>query len=468
MEFFRLFFLCFLLIGCTVGPDYHPPQNKLPTEYSAPKSDFSSKNQHQFWSLTIGDKTLTRLIHQALLGANFDIQKSYASILQARATLGIAKADFFPQLNAEGKISRDKLSGNTELIVAFPPGSVPLNYTDYKFGFDASWELDFFGRIRRNVEASKARFQNMVENQQNVAISVAAEVASIYTQYRIYQQRIIIAKKTITSFTETVHLVKLRMQAGSASKVDLNRVESEVLSSKAIVPPLRAEGRASLAALAVLVGELPESLFKELDKTAPIPKIKPKRLSVGLPSDLLRRRPDIRMAERTLAAATADIGVAVANQYPQFQLIGDLGSETTILGTFFQAASSYWSIGPHVNIPIFQGGRLKDAVAAQVQVRDIALANYKQTILQALGDVESSLIRYNKERIRSQKINASYDKLGSVLNLVKLQYREGKASLTDVLDVERQLEQLEDQRVQSEGQVTIDLISLYKSLGGSW
>ena len=474
MDFFRLYFmrllplLLFLLTGCTVGPNYHTPNAPLPSKYSLAKPNVASQKANRFWSNSLGDPILVNLINQALRGNNLDIQKAYANICQARAELGITRADLFPQLNASGKISRDRLSANSEILVAFPDGIIPLNYTDYKFEFDASWELDFFGRIRRGVEASRARFQSAIENQYNVAISTAAEVANIYTQYRVYQQRIIIAQNTIHSYTQTVKLVKLQKQAGSATGVDLSRAESEVLSAKATLPPLQAEAKATLAALAVLVGEYPESLFKKLSKTAPIPVVSTRNLSVGLPSDLLLRRPDIKIAERNLAAATADIGVARANQFPRFQLVGDLGSDTTIPGAFFQAASLFWSVGPQVSLPIFQGGRLINAVKAQKAARNSALANYKQTVLQALADVESSLIRYDRERLRKQKIQASYNKLKSALRLIKLQYRSGQTSLIDVLDVERQLNQLADEQAQSAGQVTINLVSLYKALGGSW
>lgn len=470
MDFFRLLLLLLLslLSGCTVGPNYHKPDAPLPSKYSLAQPNLTVQKTNPFWSSSLNDPVLIGLINQALRGNNLDLQKAYANICQARAALGITRADLFPQLNANGKISRDRLSGNSEILVAFPKGFIPLNYVDYKFGFDASWEIDFFGRVRRGVEASHATFQSAIETQYNVVISTAAEVANIYTQYRVYQQRIIIAKKTIRSYSETIKLVKLQMQAGTATGVDLKRVESEVLSAQAALLPLQAEVKASLAALAVLVGEYPESLFKKLSKTAPIPIISTRNLSVGLPSDLLLRRPDIKMAERNLAAATANIGVARANQFPRFQLVGNLGSDTTIPGAFFQEASGYWSIGPQVSIPIFQGGRLKNAVIAQEAARDSALASYKQTVLKALADVESSLIRYDRERLRKQKIQAAFNKLQSALRLIKLQYRSGQTSLIDVLDVERQLNQLADEQAQSAGQVTINLVSLYKALGGGW
>ncbi len=473
--------LLLLLTSCTVGPNYHAPLHRLPSHYSAiAKKNASNKNESNFWHSCINDPILIALIKQAICGNNLDLQKALANLRQSRAELSIATADFFPQLDATAKISRDRLSADSEALSAFQTGiipqiksifhtgSFPLSYTDYNFGIDASWEIDIFGHTRRSVEASRAMFQSNLENQRNVAIAVAAEVARTYTQYRVYQQRIIIAKRTINSYAETAHLVKLQMRAGSASGIDLDRIESEFLSAKASLPPLQAEAKATLASLAVLVGEMPEKLFIQLNSVAPIPVINSRIIHLGLPSDLLQRRPDIRIAERNLAAATANIGVAVANQFPRFQLVGDLGSDTTIPGTYFHKASVFWSVGPKISIPIFEGGRLKNAVKAQEAIRDAALATYKQSVLQALADVESSLIRYDHERARKQKLLASYKKLNAALHLIKLQYRTGQSPLLDVLDIERELSTLQDQYAQSEGQVIIDLIALYKALGGDW
>lgn len=477
MELFQLSFLkrkslmlalTGLLTSCTVGPNYHPPVHPIPLKYSTSIKKSPVKNINQFWWQSFKDPILVRLIDHALRGSSPDIEISYAKIRQARAELGVQKADYYPQINATGKVARDRLSGNSEILVAFPPNLVPLNYTDYKFGFDASWEIDFFGRTLRAVQASSARYHSAIENQYNASLSTAAEIANIYTQYRVYQQRINIANKTIASFGKTEKLVKLQIDAGVATNVDLKRVESEVLSYRSDLPFLHAESKASLAALAVLVGEFPESLFKELSKPAPIPVMSTKSLSLGVPSDLLRRRPDIRVAERNLAAATADIGVAVANQFPRFQLLSTFGSDSTISSAFFDAASKYWSLAPQVSIPLLKGGRLRNDVKAKEAARDIALATYKKSVLQALADVESSMIRYNGERARRQQIQSSFNELRSAFGLLTIQYKSGQIILTDVLDVERQLNQLNDKLAQSAGQETINMISLYKALGGSW
>ncbi len=453
-----------LLTGCMVGPNYHTPTESMPSHFTNSKPHSSTKQFHSSWWPSLKDPMLVSLINQAL-HQNWDIQQAEAKIRQSRAELNISSADYFPQLNASGKISRDHLSANSELLSSIP-FKIPLNYTDNKLEFDASWELDLFGHTRRSVEASNSTFQSTIENTNDTALRVAAEVAKNYIQYRTYQQRIIIAKHTIASYKKTAKLITLRMHAGNASSVDVERIESQALSAEASLPPLQAEMRATLAALAVMINEYPESLYTRLNQVARIPVIK-SALSIGTPSDLLQKRPDIRAAERNLAAATANIGVATANQFPRFQLVGDIGSDTVVPGTFAQAASRYWSYGPQIYLPIFQAGRLRNAVKENKAMRDSIFAEYKKSVLQALADVESALIRNEKEKLREKNLLLSYKQIQSSVRLIQLQYVTGKSTLMDVLDVQRQADELHDQYVQAMGQVAINQVSLYKALGGA-
>ncbi len=452
-----------VLTACTVGPNYHMPTQSMPSHFIDTKNQSSEKEENTNWWHSVNDPILVGLIDQAL-HRNWDVQEAVDKIRQSRAELNITLADYYPELNATGKISRDHLSANSELLSSIP-FNFPLNYTDTKVEFDASWEIDVFGHTRRGVEASKATLQSSIENTKDTAIKVAAEVAKDYIQYRVYQQRIIIANKTIATYKKTAKLIRLQFHAGSANSVDLQRVESQALSAEASLPPLQAEARATLAALSVMVDEYPEILYEQLKEPRAIPIIRSTR-SVGIPSDLLQRRPDIRMAERQLAAATANIGVARANEFPRFQLVGDYGSDTVIAGTFTHAASRYWSYGPQIYLPIFQGGRLINDVKASEAARDVAFAEYQKSVLAAFADVESAFIRSNKEKIRERYLLSSYKKIKSSVHLVNLQYVNGKSSLTDVLDVERQANDLHDQYVQSLGQVAINKVSLYKALGG--
>ncbi|MBX3708760.1 MAG: efflux transporter outer membrane subunit [Gammaproteobacteria bacterium] len=463
-------FVCFILLlsSCTVGPDYKTPHYPLPKRFTTTIKQNQRPIAHGFWWHACSDRILVSLIDQALIDGNLDIRAGYKKIRAARAQLNIAKADFFPSVNLDGKVSRDRLSGNSEILSAFPQGSIPLLYTNYKAGFDATWELDFFGHTRRQVEAAQRDLESMIANQNNVVIATAAEVAKDYTLYRVYQERIKITRDTIALYAKTLHLVKLRYAVGEATAIDVARVQSDLLSAKASIPSLQAEARATVVALAVLTGDFPEQLIVRLARSEPIPQFKTNQLHIGIPANVLLRRPDVQQAERNLAAATARIGVAKADLFPRVQLVGDLGFDTTIPGTYFQKVSQYWSIGPHISLPIFQGNRLINAVNAQEAARDSAEAEYKKAILNALADVEASLIRYQSERQRQAKLYASYHKLESVLRLTQLRYRSGQISLTEVLDVMRQLNDMHEQYAQANGNVTINLVSIYKALGGSW
>jgi NodT family efflux transporter outer membrane factor (OMF) lipoprotein len=461
--------LLLILVGCTVGPNYQIPTLQLPTNYieiQNAKQPVTTKVD-EFWWHSIGDPILVQLLNQALTHDNLDIQKAKANVRQARATLGITKADYYPELDLGGKISRDRLSRNAEIISAFP-GNIPLLFTDYAANFDASWEIDVFGYTRRSAEAARARWQYAIATEKDVAITTAAEVIRLYTLYRVYQKRIEIAEHNIASYNKTAKLIKLQQQAGIANLSDIHLAQSDVHTAEAFLKQLQPEALATLASLAVMVGEPPETLYPLIKDPKPIPTIYPKYLTVGVPSDLLRRRPDIRAAERNLAAATADVGVATANLYPRFQLIGSLGFDTTIPGTYLNNASRLWSLAPHISTPIFQGGKLRYAVKSSEAARDYALANYKQTVLQALADVESAMIRYEKERQRKQKLLAARNNLQSASHIIEIQFINGSATLVDKLIIERQRNQIADLYVQSVGQETINIVSLYKALGGDW
>jgi len=217
-----------------------------------------------------------------------------------------------------------------------------------------------------------------------------------------------------------------------------------------------------------LTGDLPETLIARLARPKPIPHFNPNQLRGSIPAEVLLRRPDVQQAERNLAAATARIGAAKANMFPRIQLIANLGFDTTIPGTYLQKLSQYWSLGPQISLPIFQGGRLLNAMKASYAQRDAAEAAYKKAILNALADVESSLIRYQAEREREARLYASYRKLKAVLRLTHLRYRSGEIPLTDVLDIQREMNAIHDQYMQSRGNVTINLVGVYKALGGGW
>jgi NodT family efflux transporter outer membrane factor (OMF) lipoprotein len=463
---FLIFLLSLILTACTVGPNYQIPTETIPTHYTAGGKHVSASSGNHLSLNLFRDPLLNSLIAEAINGNNFDVQTAKANIVASRAALGIANANFLPEINANARVTRDHLSKNGELL-----GSIPFPiknlFTDYTAGFDASWELDLFGGTRRSAEAARAKLQSVMEQQKNIFIMTAAEVARTYIEYRVYQQRIILAKHSIETYTETQKLTKLLVDTGEKSRVDLNRIESETLSAKANLHALLAEEQATLNALAVLVGEYPENLSQRLRSNGRIPTLNT-HIYVGLTSDLLKRRPDIQVAERELAVATANIGVAVSNLYPQFQLVGKLGTDTIFPGTFSEVASRYWSWGPRISIPLFQGGKLHNAVDQTKALQDVALINYRKTILTAFADVESSLIRYDQERAKKRDLQHAYAEIKTALRLTRMQYQNGSISLSELLDVERQVDSLGAEYCQSSGRAAINLVALYKALGGEW
>jgi len=458
-KFFLTLFVSFLT-ACAVSPTYHTPKFILPNQYtfSPPNKIFS----HAF----LHDRILTSLIYEALSGKNLDLKMAWARIRQAQAELGMSKAALIPQLDLHGKISMDKLSGNSELLSNFAiQQNLPLNYTDYKLTFDASWEIDFFGRITRAIESKRAQFESTLENQYYLSLIISAEIAKLYTQYRVFQKRIQIATEGIRLYDQSLLLMKQLTKTGAQSQIQLFRMESNRYSALSNLTVLEAESKANVAALAILVGVFPEKLFIKLNQNAPIPKIDSRQLAMGLPSDLLKNRPDIKIAERELAAASADIGVAIANQFPQFQLVADLGKDSVNPGHFFQKASSLWSLSPQLTLPIFEAGKLKNNVAAKKAIRDQKLFAYKKSILQALSDVETSLIRYHKEKEKNNHLFSALNKLSSERKLVELEYRLGKVTELELISIKLEENTLKDQSIQSEGQMIVHFIALSKSLG---
>ena len=458
--------LAIALGGCTAGPAYRPPVDTPAPQYLTQAPVFTAATPAERWWSAFGDPLLDELI-AAALADNPDLLAAEARVRAVRALRTAAGADALPQLEARGDVSRDQLSRNGENFANLPFPNPKSEFTDYRVGFDASWELDFAGRTRRAIEAATARVDSALESRNDARVVLAAEVVSTYVSYRVGQQRVALAGETLTAYAETARLVELQRRAGLASDLEQQRAVAERLSAEAVVPALEAETGAALYRLAALIGQPPAALAARLAAVAPVPP-PPDSVPVGLPSDLLRRRPDIRRAERELAAATADIGVAVAEQYPRFSLTGDVGVDSIRSGDLTRAASRFWNFGPQLSVPLVAGGRLRAQVSAREATRDAALQTYRGTVLTALADTESALIRYSRERSRAASLTASHAALEHSLALARQRYGAGETALTDVLDVERQANQLADLKAQSAGQVALDFAALHKALGGGW
>ncbi|MGI9024012.1 MAG: efflux transporter outer membrane subunit [Burkholderiaceae bacterium] len=464
-----------LASGCAVGPEHRVPDVEQPTAFATQAASFTSADPAEQWWRALNDPLLDSLVAEALAG-NLGLTRAGARVREARAARNAEAGAAAPQFDASGKVSRDSISLNGENLANLPPGFTPRrSFTDYRVGFDASWELDFFGRTRRAVEAADARTDSAREAQRDAALTVAAEVVRTYVDHRLDRVRIEVARRSADAFANTSQLVLRQRNAGLAADLDVQRAESDAASARAAIEPLEAESRVALYRLGVLTGKPPAALAAwiaarqtaQFEGDASLPPL-PDAIAIGLPSDLVRRRPDIRRAERELAAATADVGVVTADRFPRFALVGSLGLESIRPGQLVDQASRFFTVGPQLLVPIFSGGRLASRVEAREAARDAAIADYRKAVLEAFADVESALIRYDRERARAADLDTAEKKLEGTLALTRIRYRAGDTTLIDVLDVERRAIQARDASAQSQGQLATQWIALHKALGGGW
>jgi len=460
--------ICLVLAGCAVGPDYRAPDlaGKLPAQYASADGSTSSAAVPDDWWTTFKDPALDRLVERALVNSP-DLAAADANIRQARAALATIAGTRPPQLNASSRIGRDQLSRDSENFANIPFPNPQTGFTDYRAGFDASWEIDLFGHTARGIEAAQARLGGVEEQRRDVALRVAAEVARNVIDYRAWQLRIDNGTQMLDNSREILRLTRLQEAAGLASSNDVAQAQNAAYGAAAVLPPLQGARQAALAALGVLVDQPLAQIGAELHGRAPIP-LPTGPIPVGLPAELLRRRPDVRIAERELAAATADIGVAVADQYPRLTLVGDGGWDTIRAGKFGEQASRFWNLGPQLALPLFSGGRLRAQVDSRSAARDAALASYRKAILAALADTETALIRYGRERERLGELDEARAARLHQVELADQRYRAGETAMLELIDARQQLASLDDQRFASQQALAEDLAALFKALGGGF
>jgi NodT family efflux transporter outer membrane factor (OMF) lipoprotein len=471
-----LVLLITIIAGCfTVGPDYVRPDVAVSKDWNTQlkgnqKNKEMDKEALVKWWSELGDPKLSRLIEQAVKG-NLDLKKAQARIREARARRGVAKAGFFPTLNATGSASRSRSSENLGSSVGIGGnvdiGSTMMTSDLYAVGFDASWELDIFGGVRRSVEAAQANLEASREDLRDVLVSLLAEVATNYVDVRTYQTRLAVAEENLKSQDETFQLTVWQYQAGLSDELAVQQARYNLENTRSNIPTLRTGLEEAMNRIAVLLGEQPGKVHEELVKRENIP-VAPLNIAVGVPADVLRRRPDIRKAERNLASQTATVGVAVADLYPQFTLNGSIGLEALSTGNLFSAGSRTYSFGPSITIPIFAGGSIRQNIEVQSALQEQYLIAYKTTILNALEEVENALTAYSEEQHRKQSLIDAAAAAKQAVELAKNKYQSGLIAFSDVLDAQRSLLSFEDDLAKSEGMVTTDLISLYKALGGGW
>jgi NodT family efflux transporter outer membrane factor (OMF) lipoprotein len=446
--------------GCTVGPNFAPPHTEMPESWilstTQPTTQQSVATTQpadvtQWWTV-FNDPTLQRMIERAT-ESNLDLKQAAARIKQARASRGVARADQLPSLNATGSYERTS------------PADQPTDL--FRAGLDASWELDIFGGIRRNVEAADADITFAVEDYRDVMVILTAEVAFNYIDLRGFQREIDIARKNLEAQRRSAALTRQLRGAGFVGGLDTANADAAVYTTEAAIPILEQAARQAMYNLAVLLGQEPAALLEELTPVTAIPS-PPPRVPIGLPSELLLRRPDVRRAEASLHAATARIGVATAELYPRFTLTGGLSTQGTKLSSLVNWNNSLWSIGPAVSWPIYEGGRIRSNIDLRTAIQEEVLYGYQRTVLIALQDVENALIAYEKEQQRYDALVNAVDANRRAVQFSTDLYTQGQADFLNVLNAQRSLLLTEDALVQSERTMTTNLVALFKALGGGW
>ena len=453
--------ILFTLSGCAaVGPDYNSPATQLPVDWNAtvdpavlPRTELI----RDWWTI-FNDPMLTQFIESAAEN-NLDVLTAVARVEETRARLGIEAGNRYFSANVDGSITHEQTSANGR-----GNGQEDTYYTP---NIGASWELDLFGRVRRSVEAATAEYQASEEDYNDVMISLYSYVSLTYFDVRTNQARLASAEANIRSQDEVFQLTRSRFNHGLATDLDVAQAERLLARAEAEVPPLKVSLSKALNRLAVLLGRMPGSLHAQLLEPRPIP-LPPNKATIGVPADLLRQRPDIRRAERLLAAQTARIGIATADLYPSFSLTGVFGFESVSTNDLFDAGSKMFSFGPSLRWNIFSGGRIRNQIKAQDAVTRQALLNYEQAVLTGLLEVENSLKAYVEDRVRLGALERSVAAARRSVRLSTRLYKQGLVDFQPVLDAQRDQFNFEDQLAVARGNSAANFVQLYTSLGGGW
>lgn len=455
--------------GCAVGPNYQQPAVNTPASWSEPLAGGETYGPTALagWWKNFHDPELDSLIKRAVQ-SNLDLRIAQARVREARAQYGMVAASLWPSADVAGSYARAQASHNQPVLGSIPlPPDVPFENNVYQAGFDASWEIDVFGGNRRATESARAEVAASEFGQRATLITLLGDVARNYIDVRGYQRRLAITRENIKAQAAALAIANDRFTNGLSSDLDVQQAATLLATTRAEVPALETALKASIHRLGVLLGQPPGTLLAELSQTGPVPAAPPV-VPVGLPSELLLRRPDVQRAERRLSAATANIGVARADLFPKFYLTGLGGFQGISASDWFTPGSQFWSVGPTVQWRIFDGGRIRANVRVQDARQEQALATYEQTTLKAFEDVENGLVAYANEQIRRRTLEDAVASSRKSLALANKLYTNGLTDFINVLEAERSFYQAEDALVQSDRTVATDVVALYKSLGGGW
>ncbi len=452
-----------LLAGCvTVGPDYDPPAPSLPAAWQQPRESGLADGAAADgpWWQTLGDPLLDSLVARALQD-NLDLRQSLARLQAARALRGIAAADAWPTIDVRATYEHREDSENTPFGAFVPRSDITTA------AFDAGWELDLWGRVRRSVEAADRDLEASTTDVEAAALTVAAEVARTYVELRAAQRRLQLARDNLQLQEQTLQLVRARLAAGIVVERDVAQAATNVEQTRSRLPQLETASTAARNRLAVLLGAAPGTLPAELAEPRPLPRL-PASVAVGAPADLLRRRPDVHAAERRFAAEVARIGVAEADLYPRLTLLGSIGLSSDGTKEFFEGDSAVVAFGPSLRWNLFDGGRLRNRVRALEANAEAAQVAYEQTVLLALEETENALTRFVREQERRAALQSAAGEARRAVTLAQTQYREGLSDFQAVLDSERVVATIEDDLASSDAAVATHLIAVHKALGGGW
>jgi multidrug efflux system outer membrane protein len=451
-----------MLAACAVGPDYHRPEvHTAATFVEAEPAVYSTDDSvGPFWG-QFNDDLLNGLVIEAL-AANHDLRIALAHLQQARALRTQAKLDLLPTVTSQGGYTNQQYPASQTFGIG-----TSLDERYYNAGFDATWELDLFGRVRRGVEASRAVVEGQEATLRDAQVSVTAEVARTYFELRGEQAELAVLQRNAANQQQTVDLTNSLLDAGRGTELDTARAKAQLDSTLATIPPLRANVERSIHRLGVLTGREPDALANILAAPGNLPDL-PRMAAVGDPAGLLRRRPDIRVAERQLAASTAQIGVAVGDLFPKVTFTGNFGFAASDLSALGSAGTKTFLIAPAISWPAFDLGRVRARIAGARAGADADLAAYQQTVLKALEETENALVAHARERDRLVQLTAAAAESDTAAQIARARYEGGLVGFLDVLDAERAQLQAQDQLAQSRTDAATSLIAVYKALGGGW
>jgi multidrug efflux system outer membrane protein len=454
------FALCACGFGCAVGPNFVRPEREVPPAFAGADSPMLGPGDVEAaWWERFGDDQLDRLVHDGI-AQNYDVRIALANLNEARAARLETKLALLPIVPATAGYQRVRLSETDG-------GGVSSTYDLFDAGFDATWELDVWGRVRRQIEAASDDIGREEETLRDVVVTVTAEVGRAYVELRGLQEQLEVATRNAENQAATLDLTNTLLEEGRGTELDTAQAKAQLERTRAQIPLLESTIRTSIHRLGVLTGRLPTELIAELEVRQPIPRC-PGEIAIGDPAGLLRRRADVRAAERDLAGATARIGVQVADLFPRVLFVGSVGVDAENFSDLSSGGAGRYSFGPRLQWAAFDLGRVYARIGQADARADAALARYQKAVLLALEDAENVLVDYGKSLERERSLAESESASREAAELSRLRYEDGASNFLQVLDSERRLLEAQELLAQSQTDVSVSLIAVYKALGGSW